>query len=352
MGTASCWAEMAAKAHHLSQSSSSYASSPASVSTTCDREVVVCLNDRLQVSEYRRKISADIVKHANKIRAKAAKSNSAVTLASVMVLAACQLKSGDVRLMMRSAKEAEVMRVHQEKWVKKFGRIAFVHMPTWGVVINGIQVKSLVERPTIEALREMQKQKGDAMIAANQPYWKEAVIARIGWLRLPQDTKKLASLIIEFTVPQAAKLAIQHGTLWDSNHYATVLYDRTFRLRQCYNCQQYGHIGPGCVESPRCVYCAGAHQSRDCASRTNEQGHDRCANCEGTHTAWSEDCEVRMDAIAKAWKLSKHRGVFHRVPASFSLNDPSLHLSPSTASSFGTLRYSSSEEGSASTPTS
>lgn len=228
---------------------------------------MICLNNRSQVAEYRRKTSAEIVTQANQIRAKHARSTGTLTLSSVMVQAARQLKSGDIRLTVRDAKEAEILRVHREKWVKGFGRTAFVHMPTWGVIMHGVQVKSLVDKPSVEALRKVQASKGEAIVAQNHHGWGDATISKISWLRVPREGTKLASIILEFTTPQAANLAIQHGVLWDSNLYQAVLYDRAIRVRQCFNCQQYGHIGTSCSNNMKCVYCAAEHQSRDCPTR-------------------------------------------------------------------------------------
>jgi hypothetical protein len=135
------------------------------------------------------------------------------------------------------------MCVHQDKWVKGFGRTAFVYLPTWGVIVHGVQVRSLVDKPSIEALRNMQAGKGDAIVAQNHHGWGDATIAKISWLRVPRERTKLASIILEFTTPQAANLANRHGILWDSNLYQAVLYDRAIRVRQYFNYQQFRHIG-------------------------------------------------------------------------------------------------------------
>jgi hypothetical protein len=102
-----------APVHYLSSSSSS-GSAPARASDIArDREVVVCLGDRSQVSLYRRMTSAELTKRANQVRAKAALSARDPTpaLAQVMILASRQLKSGDIRFTVRDAKEAEILRV-------------------------------------------------------------------------------------------------------------------------------------------------------------------------------------------------------------------------------------------------
>ena len=88
-------AKAPAPAHTLSCTSSSM-TPPVRPNNSCDHEVVICLNDRSQVAEYHRKISAEIVTHANQVRAKHVKSTGMCTLSSVLVQAAHQLKSGDI----------------------------------------------------------------------------------------------------------------------------------------------------------------------------------------------------------------------------------------------------------------
>jgi hypothetical protein len=344
MGTAS-WARAAARApapaHQLSLPLSSNATSAAPI-TARDRDVIICLNNRDQIDRYRGKSSEEMKEYANKVRAEYAKQTRTATLATVMVKAVRQLKSGDLRLTVRDAREAQLMRLHRDLWVKGFGSTAFVHMPTWGAIVHGVQVRSLVDKPTIPALREAQGSIAEAMVAENSRYWgKKATITKINWLRVPKEGAKLASVILEFSSPQTANKAIEEGVLWDSNRYQALLYDRSLRVRQCFNCQQYGHIGTSCANKTKCVYCAGEHQSRDCTTRIH--GDKKCANCEGTHPAWSEDCEVRIAMVEQNISMAKQRGRFHPVPAEFSYNDPSVSLTLSSLSSMGTPQISSTE---------
>ncbi|GFF59016.1 hypothetical protein IFM51744_09765 [Aspergillus udagawae] len=119
-----------APAHYLLSSlSNSSPTRPAEVAR--DREVVVSLGDCLQIGAFRRMTPAELTKRANQARAKAARSTEALPLASMMILASRQLKSGDLRFTMRNAKEAEIMRIHCDKWPKGLCKTAFVHMPMW-----------------------------------------------------------------------------------------------------------------------------------------------------------------------------------------------------------------------------
>jgi hypothetical protein len=142
---------MPAPAHYLSSSSlSSSPKRPAEVAR--DREVVVCLGDRSQVSVFRRLTSAELTKRTNQARAKVARTTDTAPLVSVIVLALRQLKSSDLRFTMRDTREAEVIRIHREKWVKGLCRTVFVHMPTWGMIVHDVNIRSLSINKASEAL--------------------------------------------------------------------------------------------------------------------------------------------------------------------------------------------------------
>ncbi|MCP4274573.1 MAG: hypothetical protein GY781_21825 [Gammaproteobacteria bacterium] len=54
-------------------------------------------------------------------------------------------------------------------------------------------------------------------------------------------------------------------------------YDR-FWVTQCYHCQGYGHTSDRCAlkdDSPKCSFCAGNHNSKDCSNKTTP----KCVNC-------------------------------------------------------------------------
>jgi hypothetical protein len=189
----------------------------------------------------------------------------------------------------RDAKEAEILRTHREIWPKGLCKTAFVHMPTWGVIVHDVNVRSLGINKASEPLPQERVAKD--LIAANSHNWGEAEIAKVSWLRIPSG--KSGSLIVEFTSPVPANVAIDKGVLWDCDSLTAVLYDRAARVRQCFNCQQYGHIGTTCANTVKCVYCAEGHQSRDCPQKESSTLENKCANCEGAHATWSTECAAR-----------------------------------------------------------
>jgi hypothetical protein len=247
-----------------SHGSSSPGATPSELSK--DREVIVKLPDAGAVKTFRRLRAVEIKNRIEKARVKASKTAVAVTLAAVQFVAARQLKSGDLSLSLRSAQEAK--------------RVA------------------------------------DQILAENIFAWGDtAQIIHLTWLT-SKPTKKSSALVIEFSTPQATNKAINTGTIWDSSILTTVLYDRSARIRRCFNCQQYGHIGSICSNKTTCGLCAGSHETRDCPQRATTTGQEprKCANCGDAHAAWSKGCKKYAEEVDKVQAASCYRQRYHRIP--------------------------------------
>jgi hypothetical protein len=299
-------------AHTVSSHSS--ASSPGATPSELskDREVIIKLPDPGAVQTFRRLRAVEIKNRAEKARVKASKETLAATLASVQFVAARQLKSGDLSLSLRTAQEAEIARCHPS-WATAFHQKAIVRLPTWGVVVHDVQVKSIGD------LGDPQESKrvSDQLLAENRFTWGNdaAKIVHITWLTNRPINKKSSALVIEFSTPQAANKAINEGTIWDSTILTTVLYDRSARIRRCFKCQQYGHIGSICSNPTTCGLCAGSHETRDCPQRSSaDQGPRKCVNCGDAHAAWSKICKKYAEAVDKVQVASGYRQRYHRIP--------------------------------------
>ena len=142
-----------APAHFLSAhgSDSTQAASPSELWK--DREIIVKLGDADGIAHFRSMKSSEIKDRAEKARVRAAGAASATAgpnpvLAAIQFVAARQLKSGDISLTLRSAKDAEAARIHRGKWVQHLWKGAEVRLPSWGVVIHDVNVRSLgINRP-------------------------------------------------------------------------------------------------------------------------------------------------------------------------------------------------------------
>ena len=88
-----------------------------------------------------------------------------------------------------------------------------------------------------------------------------------------------------------------------------------YHVIQCYSCQSFGHMSgaDSCPRNsdPRCCFCAGSHETKDCQSKKrNDTGKIKCVNCaEGTgkedkrhaktHTASSTLCPYYINEKAR-----------------------------------------------------
>lgn len=63
------------------------------------------------------------------------------------------------------------------------------------------------------------------------------------------------------------------------------------RLRQCHNCQSFGHVFSGCKREPRCLKCGDKHLIAHCPFKGPDYT-PKCANCQGEHTSNYRECPV------------------------------------------------------------
>ncbi|OQE11198.1 hypothetical protein PENFLA_c078G05909 [Penicillium flavigenum] len=179
---------------HFLSSHGSLSTNPVSPSDLAkDRQIIVKLGDTDRVRRFRALTSAEITKAAEKARTKGARIDT-VIVAAVKFVAAKQLKSGDLSLTLRTAKEAEIMRVHRD-----------------GVVVHDVNVRSLGIN-TATDIRERKDRIIKQLLTKNLFAWGDAEITQISWLILPEG-KKSGSLIIEFASPHTTNKAIDTGTL-------------------------------------------------------------------------------------------------------------------------------------------
>lgn len=76
----------------------------------------------------------------------------------------------------------------------------------------------------------------------------------------------------------------------DTYHYLQITVEKyhSNKVRQCHNCQGYGHSSYTCTLTPRCLKCAENHLFKDC--KTKGKDPVKCANCLGPHVATYRGC--------------------------------------------------------------
>ena len=98
------------------------------------------------------------------------------------------------------------------------------------------------------------------------------------------------SVIISFKCSKEAEDCIHKGIHIEDRHYAiTERYMPQSQIKQCFNCQAYGHKAMVCTKPARCGRCAGPHKTKECQSETI-----KCVNCKDSHCAWFRECPVRQ----------------------------------------------------------
>jgi hypothetical protein len=197
----------------------------------------------------------------------------------------------------------QALRQFTDDWVHRIGSSASVRNPTFGVLVHGIRV-STMNTDNFEDTR-------DAILQDNKPFIPTADIRYIGWLARKVPKKRMSSVITEFTRPEDANKMIDKGFVWQGEVCQCERYERKCRLKQCFNCQKYGHIGTQCKATTACGYCAQEHSFRDCPTKADQETPKKCASCRGPHEAWSWECPTRMDEIARTRAAHENRAKYH-----------------------------------------
>lgn len=152
------------------------------------------------------------------------------------------------------------------------------------------------------------------MLADNYTVIPNAKIAYIGWLTKDATLKRASSIVVEFTDPEMANAIIYAGMAWDGQIHQCQLYDRACRVKQCFRCYNYGHIGTQCNASQTCGYCAERHETKHCSHKGVEGFTPRCAVCKGAHTAWSNACPARRKEMERVEQAKQVRSIYWHVP--------------------------------------
>ena len=95
------------------------------------------------------------------------------------------------------------------------------------------------------------------------------------------------------------KKLLRLGIYLDQMHFTCIhaLEDSksAIKVMQCYKCQAIGdHLSGSCTKEQTCVLCSGPHRKAEC---TVTKENFKCANCSGTHAAWSQECPWLKQAV-------------------------------------------------------
>jgi hypothetical protein len=265
------------------------------------REVIMNIRDPLTIQSLRAMNPRNLKVHVERAIEQSRNEN----IANVKIVSSNQLKSGDLSIKTATSNEVEALRQFADDWANRIGSGATVQIPTYGVLAHGIRTRTM----DMDKFEENRAQ----ILQDNRPFIPQAEIRHIGWLTRDASTKAATTITIEFTKPEDANKIIDEGLIWQGEVFQCERYERQCRVKQCFKCQKYGHIGTQCKAPTACGYCAQEHNTRDCPSKSGQSIPRRCATCRGEHEAWNRQCPTRKDEIAKAKLAYEMRPRYHQV---------------------------------------
>lgn len=225
------------------------------------------------------------------------------------IVAAKQLKSGDISIHTATSADAALLRRNPEAWTGLLGSQARALIPTYGVLVHGVRTNKENIDP------DDQKSSTERIQTENSALHPGARINYVGWLS-KQGTKKTASsLVIEVTTKEHADRVIREGLVLGACHHNCELYDKSCKPKQCYKCQSYGHIGTQCSAEIKCGYCAEPHDSRQCHKKDESSFVPKCALCKEQHTTWSNKCRFRGRELERIEIAKRNRPQYHSTTA-------------------------------------
>jgi hypothetical protein len=263
------------------------------------REIIVNIRNPQTIQSLRAMNPRNLKAHVDRAIAQSENEH----LVSLKIMSANQLKSGDLSIRTATNSEMQLLRQFTEDWTPRIGNGTSVRNPTYGVLVHGIRT-STMDTDKFEETR-------DAILQDNKPFIPTADIKYIGWLTRKAPAKTMSSVIIEFTKPEDANKIIDEGLVWQGEMCQSERYERQCRLKQCFQCQKYGHIGTQCKTTETCGYCAQGHRSGDCPSKTGQATLRKCANCQGAHEAWSQQCPTRREELGRTKGAYANRLRYH-----------------------------------------
>ena len=269
------------------------------VTTYKDRAITVKLKDH-GIAQRFRNLSAARIRHQVET---AIHDNTETRL--VKIVAAHQLKSGDVQIYTSSIAEATKLKENRG-WIRGLGEHADLIVPTYGVIVHGISTNSINIKDQKATIQQI--------IADNYTVIPKTEISYVGWLTKESPLKRASSVVVEFTDPEMANAIIYAGMVWDGQIHICQLYDRACRVKQCFRCYKYGHISTQCNAAQTCSsYCAELHETRNCKQKGALGFTPRCAVCKGVHTAWSSACPARKKEMGRVEQAKQSRNIYWHV---------------------------------------
>jgi hypothetical protein len=161
------------------------------------------------------------------------------------------------------------------------------------------------------------------LLAEIQAYAPHVTKVKVEPVRAP--TAKFTTIVLHLRSADAATRLCERGLIWQAQIFNCEPYSADLRIRRCFQCHQFGHIGRFCKNQARCGHCAGAAHPRGEKECPQLNGRKRCVNCSGPHAAWDRQCPKALEAKERAQAAYQQRPrQFEVSTSSFTSRVPSV----------------------------
>ena len=150
----------------------------------------------------------------------------------------------------------------------------------------------------------------------NEVYYSNLGVIKVWWPKAafkPGEKgylKKYSSIIVELITPEEVNRVRQKGLISEGTLLLYERWERNCDIRQCFNCQGYGHKGTSCPHKAQCGHFAGSHNTRDHQGSSYQV---KCAVCGGNYEAWSKDCSIRVKEVQKLRRKLEGKATLYKT---------------------------------------
>ena len=177
--------------------------------------------------------------------------------------------------------EAVAKELRKLNWDKPLDGATLVE-PSYGIVIHGVSKNDVnFESDAVEQIKSKIEESNPETIK----------VTRVAPLRKrARNPSATTHSIVAFTASaKEADECILYGINIDHRRYSAERYAPQCQIKQCFNCQGYGHRADTCTRTVKCGKCAENHETQKCSSDIIQ-----CAQCKGQHEAWHHECPARQ----------------------------------------------------------
>ena len=134
-------------------------------------------------------------------------------------------------------------------------------------------------------------------------------IESIFWLSVLKKDRRTLLLVIKVDNAKMANILIKEGMVLDHTLHGCKRYNPTCRIKQCFNCYEYGHIWVYCQKNIKCGACSSLHKTLECP----QDKAQKCPLCNGTHTSWEKQYKHRKKKYLRIEAVKQNIPRLHEV---------------------------------------